>query len=294
MFPVINPPQSEEVPNHESHKSDTITSLSHLPSWLSMPSLPVQRQPHALMAIDTTSSRNISIDNIDDVGSETDERGRKDRVRVKSHQRVRSYQQLVEDFQEQSHVIRPPVEQGLLYKVSQSHMDDTFEIDEDKDGEREEEGEGGEEQDHVDPFYTPTHSRVSSPISSPRKQQRREDTARRSKRFSLPAIGLHTTVVTARTSIEVEEVPGGEGGEEAGGGGVPGSGGGGSGGGLAKRFSLVLAGRNSHHHVDGTSHQHDGVGGGQDDTSVDSGLAKGLAAARLSELLGRKLSTTKT
>ena len=51
------------------------------PSWLSMPSLPVARQPHALMAIDTTcsSSRDVisSFDddnnNIDDVGSETEE-----------------------------------------------------------------------------------------------------------------------------------------------------------------------------------------------------------------------------
>jgi FYVE/RhoGEF/PH domain-containing protein 5/6 len=132
VFPVIHP-GGEVATNidNESHKSDTITSLSHLPSWLSMPSLPVPRQPHELMAIDTTCSHDIiPFDNdIDDVGCD-------------------------------------------------------------------------------DPFYTPTRSIVSSssPISSSRrKQPRREDTARRSKRFSMPAIGLQTTVVTARTSIESEE-----------------------------------------------------------------------------------------
>ena len=295
VFPVIHPPRSgeEEVAtnmNNGSHKSDTITSLSHLPSWLSMPSLPVPRQPHALMAIDTTCSRDISFDN--DVGSETEERERKGRVRIRSpHHRVRSYQQLLEDFQqEQSHAMRP----GLLSsKASQSQMikkavgaddddDDTYENGEDED---DTEGGGGgeeeEEEDHVDDsFYTPTPSIVSSP-SSRTKQPRREDTARRSKRFSLPAIGLQTTVVTARTSIESEEavvVPvtttttGEGGGSEEGGVVVEGNTG------FLKRYSLVLVGRNSH--------QADGAGSkGQHEYG---GQAKGLAASRLSELLATK------
>jgi hypothetical protein len=213
------------------------------------------------MAIDTNFNCDISIDNNDD--DETEER--KGRIRVKSHQRIRSYQQLLEDFQEQS---RP----GLSSKASRNQfrnnagVDDSFEI---EDGERD----GGEGQDHLDVFYTPTPSIMSSPVSSPRKQQRREDTARRSKRFSLPAIGLHTTVVTARTSIEggaeeVLSVTRGPGGAVAG---------------LSKRYSLVLAGRNSHPNVE------NGKDGGQDD-SVDLGLA----AARLSELLSRKSTTTTT
>ena len=225
------------------------------------------------MAIDTSSS---SFDNTDDVGFETEERERKGRVRVKSHphQRIRSYQQLLEDFQEESYATQP-LDPGLATKVSQNQfrntagMDDPFEMDENENAEKR-----GAEQDHVDVFSTPTQPIVSSPVSSPRKQQRREDTARRSKRFSLPAVGLHTTVVTARTSAEVDEVPitGGVGvGEE----GVVGER---VGGGLSKRFSLVLAGRNSHH-IDGTGQEENG----------DLGLAKGLAAARLSELLGRKL-----
>ena len=214
MFPVIRSPPSGEVAaniNNESHKSDTIASLSHLPSWLSMPSLPVPRQPHALMAIDPTCD------------------------------------------------------------------DDTFTIEKDED---DAEGRGGErgrkkEQDHADdPFYTPTPSIASSPVSSSRrKQPRRENTARRSKRFSLPAIGLQTTVVTARTSVESEEavvIPvttATEVGEE----GVVIAGEGGNTG-LLKRYSLDLAGENSHQ-VDGAE------GKGQHEH------CKGLAAARLSELL---------
>ena len=57
VFPVINPPPTGGFAtdiDKESHKSDTIPSLLHLPSWLSLPSLPVGRQPHALMATDTT------------------------------------------------------------------------------------------------------------------------------------------------------------------------------------------------------------------------------------------------
>ena len=288
------------INNNESHKSDTIPSLSHLPSWLSMPSLSVSRQPHALMAIDTTcnSSRDILSsfndvnNNVDDIGSETEERERKGRVRIKSSHRrgrVRGFQQLLEDFQqeEQSHAMRPGLSSS---RPSQSQMirkdagmdDDTFGNGEDEhDAER---GGGGEEdeQDPVDdPFCAPTQSIVSPPVSSPRrKQPRRENTARRSKRFSLPAIGLQTTVVTARTSIESEEAilpvttTGGGGGSE----GVDVVEVDGGNTGVLKRYSLVLAGKNSH--------QVDGVGSkGQHE---HGGQAKGLAATRLSELLATK------
>ena len=287
VFPVIHPLPTEgegantNIINNESHhKADTIPSLSHLPSWLSMPSLPVPRQPHALMAIDTTctSSRdNISFDdinnNIDDVGSETEERERKGRIRIKSHQRerVRSYQQLLEDFQQEQQ------SQASQSRKAVGIDDDTFENREDKDDTK---GGGGGEEEQDYRFYTPTQSIISSPVSSSRRRQpRREDTARRSKRFSLPAIGLQTTVVTARTSIESEEavvVPVTT--TEAGGGseeGVVVVGEGGNSG-FLKRYSLVLAGRNNHQvDVAGSKGQHEHHGG----------QTKGLAATRLSELL---------
>ena len=72
--------------NNEPRTSDTITSLSYLPSWFSTPSLlsvPVPRQPHALMAMDTTCNHDISFDNnIGGVGSETEDRERKGPVRI--------------------------------------------------------------------------------------------------------------------------------------------------------------------------------------------------------------------
>ena len=54
VFPVIHSSSNRGVAtyiNNKSHKPN-----SHLPSWLSIPSLPVARQPHVLMRIDTTSS----------------------------------------------------------------------------------------------------------------------------------------------------------------------------------------------------------------------------------------------
>ena len=259
------------------------------------------------MAIDTTcsSSRDVisSFDddnnNVDDVvGSETEERDRKGRIRIKTYQRqrVRSYQQLLEDFQqqqEQSHAIRPDL---LSSKESQSQgqtmirkavgMDDKLENGEDEEDDAEGRGGGGEEEQDQ-PFYAPAQTIASSPVSSSRrKQPRRENTTRRSKRFSLPAVGLQTTVVTARTSIESEEaivVPvtttGGEGGSEDGVGVVVGEEGNT---GLLKRYSLVLAGRNSHQ-VDGA--------GSKGQQHEHGGQAKGLAATRLSELLATKTSS---
>ena len=76
----------------------------------------------------------------------------------------------------------------------------------------------------------------SSLPSTPRK----EDTVRRRKRFSLPAVAIHTTPVTARPNVVGE--------------------------GKAKRWSLVLGNLKS----------------------SGSEFAHGVAAGKLSELLGRQ------
>jgi FYVE/RhoGEF/PH domain-containing protein 5/6 len=67
VFPLIDAGEgkaddhpAEDTNEHLRHNSDTITSMSHLPSWLSMPALPVQRQPQSLMAIDMNSSHDLS------------------------------------------------------------------------------------------------------------------------------------------------------------------------------------------------------------------------------------------
>ncbi|KAJ7604394.1 hypothetical protein FB45DRAFT_957079 [Roridomyces roridus] len=91
---------------------------------------------------------------------------------------------------------------------------------------------------------------------------RNEDTARRNKRFSTAAVALQTTSVTARTQV-VQEV-------RVGGG--PGT--------RTKRFSLVLGTRPTH-----VPKSHSGDG---------AELGKGVAAGRLSELLGRHHSQSRT
>ncbi|KAF5316300.1 hypothetical protein D9619_006559 [Psilocybe cf. subviscida] len=281
VFPLIDTADEDidEAANAEQRGSDTITSLSHLPSWLSMPALPVQRPPQALMAIDLQSSRDLA--NMENTGG--DDQERRARMRVKSHQRLRSYQQILEDFKEQSRLVQQ----------NQAHRRESADVDGrktgetlDKDDERAEhvdfEGEEIGEIDEMDIWYTP----VTSPAGSPIK--RREDTARRSKRFSLPAIAVHTTNVTARTSEVFSE--GAAVSRESSVGGDPAS----AGARRSRRFSLVLAGRVSYHAPDAP-----GKAAAGDEAnatsgpagvvvgSADSGLARGAAAARLSELLGR-------
>ncbi|KAK0497483.1 hypothetical protein EDD18DRAFT_1162408 [Armillaria luteobubalina] len=101
---------------------------------------------------------------------------------------------------------------------------------------------------------------------------RREDTARRNKRFSLPAVALQTTSVTTRTMMGAVE-----------------------GSKLAhvqrstrtQRFSLVLGGKGSHvlhGHGHGSRLSHSPA-----EVQGDEGLGKGVVAGKLSELLGKKV-----
>ncbi|KAF4610790.1 hypothetical protein D9613_006610 [Agrocybe pediades] len=234
----------------------------------------------ALVAIDLNSSRDLSLDAEDIRGhrpAENDQR--RPRLRMKSHQRLRSYQQILEDFQEQARSAKEakaaPVtdEANVAGGVGENR---TLEGNGSGAYNNQEEDLEDEELDQLDDFFTPVHSRVSSPVSSPRKQQpRREDTARRSKRLSLPAIGLQPTNVTARTaeispldqstSLSRESSIG----ELTS-----------SAGGRSRRFSLVLVGRNSYYPEEGS--------GSTVVLDESADLSKGVAAARLSELLGRK------
>lgn len=141
------------------------------------------------------------------------------------------------------------------------------------------------------------------PLSGLLVTERREDTARRNKRFSMPAVALQTANVVARTHIEstgansreksvafAEESKGVAGSSFVSGGssllpGMPGT--------RSKRFSLVLGGRHGHSphgshpggregHTSPTSRR---IGRNGEHVSAD--LGKGVAASRLNELLGR-------
>lgn len=227
-----------------------------------MPALPVQRQPQALMAIDTNSSRDLSLDSehLADVVHDGEEVERRSRLRVKSHQRLRSYRQILEDFQEEAR-IKKQQDNGTSLNQDSLTESDKFKRYRGQDPEP-------EDQEAIDFWRTPSHSMAPPPVSSPLK--RREDTARRSKRFSLPAIALHTTSVTARTAEIGEDTSALS--RESSTGEPPQSA-------LSKRFSLVLAGRNSTYM--------DYSGKTSSDDLSEPSLARGVAAARLNELLGR-------
>ena len=166
----------------------------------------------------------------------------RERVRLKSQTRPRSYHQILEDFED-----REQGQFGISSVLQEGERDGS---------------------DHLE------SPREDSPTPSER-HLKREDTARRNKRFSLPAVGLQPTSVTART----QQVVGGEGENGAAEGGA----------GKAKRFSLVL-GRG---HSGGGGAQSESVRkrgkvgeDGEEKGKVD--LGKGVAAGKLSELLGRK------
>ncbi|PBK98864.1 hypothetical protein ARMGADRAFT_481939 [Armillaria gallica] len=249
VFPLLDPPEEEEknhVPPEASN--NTITSLTNFPSWLSMPSLPLSATPEALMAIyRDTPKRGDTTTTVDD-----DELSR-DCVRVKSPaSRPRSYYQILEDFQGHDHSrfdLTPPVEE-----------------------------EGTTEEDSLDTESFASSKRHTVNLTE-EPEPRREDTARRNKRFSLPAVALQTTSVTTRTMVGAVE-----------------------GSKLAhvqrstktQRFSLVLGGKGSHvlhGHGSRLSHSQRSEFVAKSRVQGDEGLGKGVAAGKLSELLGKKVYT---
>ncbi len=182
-----------------------------------------------------------------------DEELSRDCVRVKSPaSRPRSYYQILEDFQGHDH----------------SRFDLTSPVEE----------EGATEEDSLDTESFASSKRHTVNLTE-EPEQRREDTARRNKRFSLPAVALQTTSVTTRTMVGAVE-----------------------GSKLAhvqrstktQRFSLVLGGKGSHvlhGHGSRLSHSQRSEFVAKSRVQGDEGLGKGVAAGKLSELLGKKVYT---
>ncbi|KAL1748192.1 hypothetical protein HDZ31DRAFT_79887 [Schizophyllum fasciatum] len=203
----------------------TLSSLTNLPSWMSMPSLPLApaSAPEALMAIDREPA--------------TPRRAR------------RSVASISEDVVDLSS--SPPADAGGALRMRAAPRPRSYhQILEDFDAAA---------QGHDVARDVVPEDEWGEEAAAP--DMRREDTARRHKRFSLPAVALHTTSVTARTS---EARDGGKGGPH----GVRG-----------KRFSLVLSGR----------HQGKVAGKRADEVEKegDGELGRSVAAGKLSELLGR-------
>lgn len=202
------------------------------------------------MAISLQSSHDLSFSNGVNRVEGVDEKDRRARMRVRSHQRLRSYQQIMMDFQEQARVANHPMGQEGSEK-------NDYAVDEEDD----------EDFGVSDVFSSPLRSYPSSPM-------RKENTARRSKRFSSAAVALHTTSVTARTTeigAGTNATLGDGTGSTPTGGAPP-----------YRRFSLVLAGRNSRYL------EADDVASGavvSKNESGEGGFSKGLAAAKLAALL---------
>jgi len=212
VFPVVEA-SSQNGPSQI--EDDTITSLSKLPSWFSMPSVPSSvppQQPQALMAIERSTFVNEQLegepsplpeDNLE--GKDKDPLGV---IKLRPHQKLRSYHEILEDFEAHE---RGGIEEVQRYGVAipdkqssgpgaRDHEDGLDWMNEDEGAERER-----EEYLRSRLFFTPPSSAAPSPQTSPVK--RREDTMRRKKRFSLPAVALQTTQVMARASLVIEDVP---------------------------------------------------------------------------------------
>ncbi|KAF7296442.1 hypothetical protein HMN09_01114600 [Mycena chlorophos] len=279
VFPLLDNPSEEdelEEPSNmlEAH-SNTLTSLSNFPSWLSMPSLPLTSTPEALMAIDrgqhkqqqvkyerlrrgdvSAASQYASYSHVDDGGepSPSSPHG-VGVVRVRSPAaRPKSYHQILEDFEESSRMMM------------------TSPLDEED-----------EDSNTITTTSTRSHSRPETIVDLGDDDDfPREDTARRNKRFSMPAVSLlQTTSVTARTQVVPDKRAGGVGSAIAGQQPLRGA--------RAKRFSLVLG---TKPHGGGRSHSELVLGKSPQDHDMGPDLGKGIAAGKLSELLGKHKAQT--
>lgn len=261
VFPLLDPP-SDIVHTYAStdHASSippqTVSTLTNFPSWTTLPGSAVTSATEALMAIDAADARlgRTNDDGNQVTGERDDEESRIGRMKVikKPAARPKSYHQILNDFRAEADGASHP--SAGIFSKSPEFVDDE---------------ENQEEHSDPGPSESPTTSfkRRQAAMShsvvelSQREREKRENTARRHKRFSLPAVALQTTSVMTRTSEGGERSPARDKRE-------------------GKRFSLAL-GKGG----DGKKGRETemSIGGGSD----DHGLGKGVAAGRLNELLGR-------
>ncbi|PCH34411.1 hypothetical protein WOLCODRAFT_95398 [Wolfiporia cocos MD-104 SS10] len=181
VFPLLDTPTDPATAAGTTHSHLTLSGLK------SMPSLVISDKgtsPSALMVVDLESPRRVlrRIDDEPSVAEALESGPSVPAIRVKSPSRPKSYIQLLEEFQEH----------GL--PVSDVAPDER------------------DEEEEQEVLTEDTHRAEGSSLPP---TPRRESTARRHKRFSLPAIALQTNAVTARPNVVGE--------------------------GPARRFSLVLS-----------------------------------------------------
>ncbi|KAJ3806177.1 hypothetical protein F5876DRAFT_50523, partial [Lentinula aff. lateritia] len=279
VFPLIDHHSDPENKADDS-TVHTITSLSRLPSWMTMsvPSLAL-----------SPSSNNFGVNDV----VQPIRRGSRMKLRSQSSSgsRPRSY---IEVFHSAGGGDTPQPQTSVQ---AASLLEEMAEFNEDTiarlayvDGEDSSvlsSSSVNSSRRHATIDISTSSSSVSSSISPPISSgelnvqgrsllsnaslaERREDTVRRNKRFSMPAVALQTTSVVARTQSMSPESSG-------------------------MRFSLVLGGRLGHStgiHT-GSCNEHASPssrrkgGGDENKTQEGSDLGKGVAASRLNELLER-------
>ncbi|KAF5332282.1 hypothetical protein D9611_008166 [Ephemerocybe angulata] len=253
IFPVIDS-SSSNMHEGGGRFDDSITSLSKMPSWFSMPSIPTEpAQPQALMAIDSHHGPDASTFEFERPRS-PEEKEPPGVIRLRPHQKLKSYHEILEDFE--AHERGDPFEE-----VASPAREDPGEWVSDVDDEER------REEYLRSRLFTPTppHSLAPSPQTSPMK--RKEDTVRRRKRFSLPAVALQTTQVTARASLVIEDETDETDSETPS---------------RPRRFSLVLSPSKSGYGI------RNSVSEAVREEDEGEGAGKSLAADKLSELLNRR------
>jgi len=214
VFPLVDPPTNGEgaaSPMFSSFLSSDVgtarlakdTTRSMLPTWVSMPSLPTKgSQPQALMQM---ADADISTDGSEISGPYTSasalstsdlQSSRRGHARLRLTTRPKSYHQIPEDFGHQS---------GIPSSLS-TLLDSAIE----ENPESESVGLGsvvGEPYFDAMPLSTRSSVKFFSQPPSP-SRRKREDIVKRSKRFSLPAIALHPTNVTTRTTSVITDPSG--------------------------------------------------------------------------------------
>ncbi|KAG6867343.1 hypothetical protein C0993_004151 [Termitomyces sp. T159_Od127] len=251
VFPLIDPVPGATLDvtgtTHECD-ADSFPSLNSLPSWLSMPSFSVTTTPQALMAIDRepTSSRNSTQDFSDHDRSEIHKRVR---ARPLRNTQVRGNKEVLVDLEQNDNGRFDLLDSPLKEESDRGKI-------------------GFKDQNGFN-LSLQSSQELCLP-SSPRK----DDTTKRKKRLSLPAVALHTTNVTTRTFDDDDFMQDGpESPFKA-----------------SKRFSLML-GSGGHHGNNGLRNQSEAMmspGGTDSAAGTRHGLGKSIAAGILGEILARK------
>ena len=257
----------------------TTNSLSEFPEWRSI-RIPntgedalASSASSALLAADFALQRDHSsyTDREPSLDSPGFGRNASPRVRIRPPSRPRSYLQILEDFNEGS-----PPEPGFVAgqggnsigTLTAAGASGNLSTSMSTSGEFFPESAGPTEEvleSPTSPYFIPP-PRVRWDISA--SQKRKEDTVRRKKRFSMPALAIQTTTVTAKTNV--------------------------SGAGKSRRFSLILGGRGSSSQPNLTENRLEtNIEEEPNNSSRGSGFRNGAAVGRLSELLARNSSRKK-